>query len=58
MEYDKNKYKVYTWKNWIYLHYIINPGLAFNELVLGMRIAKIGLVEKNTDEHVRLKMRR
>ncbi|TDS65333.1 hypothetical protein [Myroides indicus] len=50
MEYDKNKYKVYTWKNWIYLHYIINPGLAFNELVLGMRIAKIGLVEKNTDK--------
>lgn len=33
----------------MYLHYIINPGLAFNELVLGQRIAKVGLVEKNTD---------
>lgn len=50
MEFDKNTYKVYTWKNWMYLHYIINPGLAFNELVLGQRIAKIGLVEKNTDK--------
>jgi len=34
----------------MYLHYIINPGLAFNELVLGQRIAKVGLVEKNTDK--------
>lgn len=50
MEFDKNKYKVYTWKNWMYLHYILNPGLAFNELILGMRLAKIGLVEKNTDK--------
>lgn len=50
MEFDKNTYKVYTWKNWMYLHYIINPGLAFNELVLGQRVAKVGLVEKNTDK--------
>lgn len=50
MEIDKINYKVYTWKNWMYLHYIINPGIAFNELVLGMRIAKIGLVEKNTNK--------
>lgn len=48
MEFDKNTYKVYKWKNWMYLHYIINPGLAFNELVLGQRIAKTGLVERNT----------
>ena len=42
MEFDKNKYKIYTWKNWMYLHYILNPGLAFNELILGMRLAKPG----------------
>lgn len=50
MEFEKDKYKVYIWKNWMYLHYIINPGLAFNELILGQRIAKVGLVEKNTDK--------
>src|SRR5690606_7153102 len=30
-EIDKHKYKIYTWKNWTYLHYIINPGVAFGE---------------------------
>ena len=48
MKINKEKYKVYTWKNWMYLHYIINPGVAIGELLFGQRIAKIGLVEKNT----------
>lgn len=29
------------------LHWIINPGLAVNELILGQRIPKITLIEKN-----------
>jgi hypothetical protein len=46
MEFDKEKYKVYTWKNWMMFHWIINPGLAFNELVLGQRIPKVTLEDK------------
>jgi hypothetical protein len=47
MSYDKTKYKVWTWKNPMMLHWIINPGLAFNELALGQRVPKIILVERD-----------
>lgn len=47
MSYDESKYKVINWKNLLMLHWIINPGLAFNELVLGQRIPKISLLEKD-----------
>jgi hypothetical protein len=50
MNLDKNKYKIYTWKNWIVLHYIINPGLAFNELILGQRIPKVSLEDLTSEE--------
>jgi len=30
--------------NWMLLHWVINPGLAFNELVLGQRIPKVTLI--------------
>ena len=47
MNYDKTKYKVRTWKNPTMLHWIINPGLAVNEIVLGQRIPKVILIEKD-----------
>lgn len=50
MNFDKNKYKVYTWKNWMMLHYIINPGLAINEILLGMKVPKISLVDKTSEK--------
>jgi hypothetical protein len=50
MNYDKTKYKVWTWKNPIMLHWIINPGLAFNELALGQRVPKVTLIEKNSNK--------
>ncbi|WP_159800295.1 hypothetical protein [Flavobacterium sp. MK4S-17] len=50
MEFDKEKYKVLNWKNIAMLHWIINPGLAFNELVLGQRVPKISLIEISTDK--------
>jgi hypothetical protein len=43
---DKTKYKAWTWKHPSMLHWIINPALAFNELVLGQRIPKITLIDK------------
>lgn len=50
MHYDPSKYKVYTWKNWMMLHWIINPGLAFNELILGQRVPEISLEDKTIDK--------
>jgi hypothetical protein len=50
MEFDNKKYKVYTWKNWMMLHWILNPGLAINELILGQRIPKISVEDKTADK--------
>ena len=46
MNFDTTKYKVWTWKSPMILHWIINPGLAFNELILGQRVPKITLIDK------------
>ena len=48
IKYDKEKFKVWTWKNPAMLHWIINPGIAFNELVLGQRAPKVTFIEKNS----------
>lgn len=32
------------------LHWLINPGLAFNELVLGQRIPKVSLIDKTSSK--------
>ncbi len=50
MNFDKSRYKVYTWKNWMMLHWIINPGLAINELILGQRVPKVSLEDKTIDK--------
>ena len=50
MNFDRKKYKVYTWKNWMMLHWIINPGLIVNELILGQRVPKITLEERTSNK--------
>jgi len=50
MNFDRKKYKVYTWKNWMMLHWLLNPGIMVNELLLGQRVPKISLEEKTTDK--------
>ena len=50
MEFSKDKWKIYTWKNWMMIHWILNPGLAFNELILGQRVPKLSLVDKTSDK--------
>lgn len=47
MKYDTVKYKTRTWKNSLMLHWILNPALAINELILGQRIPKVILIEKD-----------
>ena len=52
MTFDSNKYKIYTWKNWMVLHYILNPGIAFNEIFFGMRVPKVSLVDKTQKKNI------
>ncbi len=46
MKYDKKKYKIWNWKSPVILHWIINPGLVINELILGQTIPKVMLIER------------
>lgn len=50
MHFDTEKYTVYTWKSGVILHWILNPGLAFNELILGQRAPKVSLIDKTSDK--------
>lgn len=50
MEYDNKKWKIYTRKNWMMIHWMINPALAINELILGQRVPKISLEDKQSDK--------
>lgn len=49
MNFDNKKWKVYTSKNWMMIHWIINPGLAINELILGQRVPKVTLEDKESN---------
>ena len=50
MKFDTNKWKIYTWKNWMMLHWVINPGLLINELILGQRVPKLSLEDKESNK--------
>ena len=50
MEYDKKKYKIWDWKKPVILHWVINPGLVINDLLLGQTIPKIMLIEREGDK--------
>lgn len=45
-DFDKLKYKIWALPHPLILHWIINPGLAFNELILGQRLPKLTLIDK------------
>lgn len=47
-EFDRERYKAWTWKHPLLLHWVPNPALAFNELVLGQRIPKLTLIDKQS----------
>ena len=50
MNYDKTKYKIWNWHSITILHWVINPALAVNELVLGQTIPKIMLIKREGKE--------
>lgn len=50
MDFDRARYKIYNWKNGIILYWILNPLIAFNELILGRRVPRLALVDKTSDK--------
>ncbi|GHG06407.1 hypothetical protein [Thalassotalea marina] len=47
---NKEKYKEIKLPNLMILHWVLNPGLAFNELILGQRLPKVMLIDQTSDE--------
>lgn len=50
MKFDRNKYKVYTWRHLSYLFWILNPLTFVLEVILGRRTPKISVVDKTLDK--------
>ena len=50
MNYDKNKYRKIDWKHIMMLHWVINPGIMFNELALGQRVPRVMLQERSREK--------
>jgi hypothetical protein len=50
MQFNIDHYKIYTWKNWMILFWILNPGSAINELIFGQRVPKISLEDKTVNK--------
>ncbi len=49
MDFDKEKYSIWKLPNLLLVHWIINPAVAVNELILGQRLPKITLIDKTSD---------
>ena len=47
MDFDTNKYKVWKLPHPMLIHWVLNPGLAFNELILGQRVPKNNIDRQN-----------
>lgn len=46
--YDTTKYDVWALPRPILLHWVLNPGAVFNELILGQRLPRIMLIERHS----------
>jgi hypothetical protein len=47
MSQNQPQYKTWTWSHPVMLHWMINPGLAINEVFLGQRVPRKLLIEKD-----------
>lgn len=48
MSENYDKYKIWKLPHPVLLHWILNPGLCINEIVLGQRIPKISLIDETS----------
>jgi len=49
-EYDRDKYTIWALPHPLILHWVLNPGLAFNELIFGQRMPTVTLIDKTIDK--------
>ncbi|HVK61331.1 MAG TPA: hypothetical protein VM432_07265 [Bdellovibrionales bacterium] len=47
MQYDTAKYKIQKLPHPMLLHWVLNPGLVFNEIVLGQRVPAVHLIDRD-----------
>ena len=50
MQYDKNRFKIHALPHPLVLHWVLNPVIMFNELILGRRLPKVTLIDKKSDK--------
>lgn len=50
MDKEQTRFKEWKLPHPLILHWVLNPGLAFNELVLGQRLPKLTLIDQESDE--------
>jgi predicted RNA-binding Zn-ribbon protein involved in translation (DUF1610 family) len=50
MEYDRERYRAMTLPGPLMLHWVLNPGLALNEVILGQRMPALTLIDKISDK--------
>ena len=50
MQYDRNRFKIWAIPHPLILHWILNPVAVFNELILGQRIPKVSLIDKESSK--------
>ena len=50
MQYDKSRFTVWKLPNPYVLFWVLNPVLAFNELIFGQRVPKVTLVDEKSDK--------
>ncbi len=49
-DFDEEKYEVWNWRKFSFFHWIVNPGIAINELLIGQRVPKVMLIDKQSDK--------
>ena len=49
MQYDKNRFKIWALPHPFVLFCVLNPGIVFNELILGQRLPKVTLIDEKSD---------
>ena len=55
MNYDKKKYKIWDWKSRWVIHWMINPAVALPELLIGIAIPKVMLIEREATKPLYLR---
>ena len=50
MQYDKNRYTIWTRRHPLIWFWVLFPGTILNELILGQRIPKVMLTDKESDK--------